>query len=274
MPLLPLPPAEWPKLDVGEFGPRPVRILEDALLQLKTLRGISITIVVLGLMAVFYYSFQVNRFVTRGEVVMATVDELRERSEKGTPQPSIGYRYTFEGYRYYGREYLSAEELKTLKVGATVPVTVLKDSPNDHRYGRVTERDAQEARSLGSLLVFVHASLVGFFAFRLRWQMRRQKEILSSWRALPGQVTQIQTVRQGNQDFAVVTYRVRCPDGTLVTREHRRLMLSAVFWPVPAAVGNIYPVFVPPEGPLDPRQFQPRWTLTTVEIDPGGTAVS
>lgn len=223
-------------------------------------------IVALGLLAVYFFAAQTERFVTRGKVLSAKVEDVRNAGTSSRPSYYVDYSYTFDRYRYSGSEKLSTSDWGTLTAGDSVPVTILIDSPSEHRYGRITDQDVQEARRIGSLFVLVPALLFLLLAFEVRHRVWKQSRILSLWRALPAQMIEVKRIwLPNNREMYTASFRVRLPDGKVVVQERHWTQASSF----DLAVGDIFPVLVPPKGRYGPSHFTPRWTLTAVEIAPG-----
>jgi hypothetical protein len=238
----PLPTA-WPNFDLGEPAEREVQILEGALDNVKVFRGISMIVVILGLLVVFFHtSPKVERFVKEGRIVQAKVDERYIQSDDGSKTYHIGYTYRFEGYAYHGRLSVSPARYKTMQKGDALTVTVLPSSGRDHRIGTVGERDVQRARQDGSLIVLAIALPFALLALTLRAQIRREEKILTTWFALPAQVVGLQKKTSDEGQYVVMSYRVPLPNGKVVTKT---MVLSD---PVAKRVhaGDFFPVLAPP----------------------------
>lgn len=261
---LPPLPTTWPTFDLGDPASRRVKTLEGALDGIKTVRGISMFIVVFGLIVVFFYtSAKVERMVKEGQVVQATVDDKYESRGDDDKTYRIEYLYRFGGYPYTGRLSVGRDRYEATAVGEKFPITILPSDPDVHEIGTVGEADVQTARRDGSLVVLAIALPFALIALYLRAQIRNERKILSTWFTLPAQVLEVtKTTSEGNDSFTL-HYRVPLPNGRVVTNKASITEIQAR----DTVPGAFFPVLAPPDEVYIQERLRTLSSITTVQLE-------
>lgn len=261
MPTSLLIPSPWPEAEIGERGPRAVRLTADTRFRLNLLRIASILIVAIGIWVVRSQSNDLERLIKEGRTAEAVVDELEVGRSDDHVTYTVGYLYRVNRLPYTGRKVVSQAEFESLHKGSHVLVTYLPSAPDEQRYGQVSESEVTRMQQMGGFLVFLIAAFPAGLALEMRMRSRKQAAILAHWRAIPAQVVEV-TRQEGS--VSAISYRIPQPDGGTLDQERQ--------WPphgFSTPVGGYFPVLVSPNGSVS----KPLWDLPTVEIDPSSRSL-
>lgn len=263
----PPPPYRWPNYELEEPSSRRIEPRKAALLSIKSMRGISMVIVAIGLLAVFFSSSRLDRLAREGQVVPATsVDVLDSHNPKRPREIRIEYRYRYNGFEYREERGIDKMRYEALAKGPSFPITVLPSDPYVHEVGPVGEREVAGARTEGSLIVFGIAAPFALLAIGIRLQIRRETKELRTWHPLPAQVIEIEQTNPNGVELFAVGYRVRLPNGKAIERhitldgtQAKRLR-----------VGAFFPVLAPPEklSRHSRMKLLSSFTMTRLETGP------
>jgi hypothetical protein len=236
---------------------------------MKTMRGISMVIVALGLLAVFFLSSaRWEKLAREGQVVPATaVNTVNSSNRKRPDEVRIEYRYRFDGEDYEEVTGIGKKRFEALAKEAFFPITVLPSRPSIHEIGHVGEAEIGKARTEGSLIVFGIAAPFALLALGIRLQIRSETKVLRTWHPLPAQVIEIVQTNPNGVERFVITYRVRLPNGKVIDRD----MTMDGSQAKRKRVGEFFPVLAPPEKLHRHSPIRPLTSFTMTRLETGPT---
>lgn len=231
---------------IPEFGPRPVQIADFAASNLRTLKGMAIGVVTVGMGLVLYWAGKSDDLARRGVPVEGKVIGRSVYSDnRGTQHDQLEFGYRFKGYPYTGMQNVSQSDYESHPVGTPVLLTVLPDSPDEVQYGQATMERGTLIRVGGSLLVLMMSAMATANYLTTKRAILREKRILSTWRAVPARATRVEVTPRTYTATLVVDYDVWLPEGPVAVqgqkvevRENRVLR-----------VGEAFPVLLDPDAP-------------------------
>lgn len=260
MAAIPPVPNPWPEPVIPEFGPREVRLSENARTSLKTLRGIAITLAIFGVLVVYFFASKVERMAREGQVIDAIVDDFTRTEDAYR----VDFSYRFERMPYSGYEKVSSDTFNALQGQPTVPITVLPSAPWEYTFGKVGTKEIENAYRKGGLILTGIVAFLTLFVYELRGRSRREMKLLATGRALPAQMIEHEVQQRDEVEVIVGRYRVRHPNGNVVVHERKWSVLDAA----PPPIGSYFTVLVPITKEARMKEFVPMWALTTAALEP------
>ena len=259
-PPLPAIPTVWPPTVLPETGPRPVRFTLQTTLILWALRLTSILVVVVGIPIVLNRASVTERLAQHGEVIQAEISDLViTRGKSDTYR--VKYEFNYPRTRVSDSERVSRSEYEALSVGNPIPVTLLPNDPNVHRYGLVTRDDARREQGQGSLIVLLLSGAIAVSGLLFQKVARTQRQILRNWLARPAQAIHLESKSAGKSGTThTIRYRVLMPDGQIEEFSHSETGHAAPR----AQPGDSFEALLNPENR---QEAQPLWSLRAVEIE-------
>jgi hypothetical protein len=257
-------PFSWPRPGISEYGPRVIRPTRSTRVATGVFVSVAVGIALVGSIAVAAKANRNQALLREGRVISAQVVDKSVRRNDGRTY-YLSYRYTQAGQTVSDRAKVSPAVYDATSLGDPVEVTVLPAKPTVHRFGRITQGDAQRELRLGGLAVIGLFAWFGGLAWMIRGASQRQARILTDWTATSGQVLDVRSnSSSGGNKVYRVRLRYRVPRQAPIETETK--IQRPGKWEV--GPGSFVDVLFDPE---DPNRLRLREGLTLVEIDSGSS---